>query len=119
MQTTIDQLTKTFIGAAENVLLTKQLMLRSLNGDLQALLLVGSTRRIRLTKELHRALVVVRGRLEQATVLLNEASGGKNLLLLRGQRSRFLTKQPWVQISTLAKISDSVQCSEVRCCLEQ
>ena len=81
MQSTIEQLTRTFISVAENVVLTKQMPLRALNGDLQALLLVGSTRRIRLTKELHRALLVVRGRVEQASVLLIEASGGKKLLI--------------------------------------
>jgi hypothetical protein len=64
---------RTFVEVAENVVLVRLAPLRALNGDLQALLLVGSTRRIRLTKELHRALLILKGRIEQAA----EGNNGK------------------------------------------
>ena len=81
MQNTINQMVRSFIDLAENFILVRLNALRALNGDLQALLLVSSTRRVHLTKELHRALLVVKARLEQASAIINEAISGKKLFL--------------------------------------
>jgi len=77
MQNTINQMVRTFIDVADNFILVRLNPLRILNGDLQALLLVSSTRRVHLTQELHRALLIVKGRLEQASAIINEAINGK------------------------------------------
>ena len=81
MQTTIDETTRTFISVAENVVLVRLDSLRALNGDLQALLVVSSTRRIRITEELHRALVIIRERIDLAAESLTEAINGKYSLV--------------------------------------
>ena len=76
MQNTINQMVRTFIEAAENFILVRINPLRILNGDLQALALVSSSKRVHLTKELLNALVIIRARIEQAATIINAAISG-------------------------------------------
>ena len=76
MQNTINQMVRTFIEAAENFILVRINPLRILNGDLQALALVSSSKRVHLTKELLNALVIIRARIEQAATIINAAING-------------------------------------------
>jgi hypothetical protein len=76
MQNTINQMVRTFIEAAENCILIRINTLRILNGDLQALALVSSSKRVHLTKELLNALLIIRARIEQASTIINAAING-------------------------------------------
>lgn len=79
MQTTISQMVRTFIEVAQSFILLRITPLKILNGDLQALLLVSTIKRVHLTKELLSALQVVRARIDQAAAIISESMAGKVL----------------------------------------
>jgi hypothetical protein len=80
MQNTISQMVRTFIEVAQSFILLRITPLKILNGDLQALLLVSTIKRVHLTKELLSALQVVRGRIDQAAAIISESMTGNFLV---------------------------------------